>query len=97
MQLLTASCFLKSESFSQFGHNFLKVCFVLKPERLRVRCGLTPLKEAAGVFCSGAITVLHCSSVRDASSILSSLKLKSAARADATDPASCTDGERAPC
>lgn len=83
MQLLTASCFLKSESFSQFGHNFLKVCFVCvcEPERLRVRCGLTPLKEVAGVFCSGAITVLHCSSVWDASSILSSSKLKRAARA----------------
>lgn len=48
MQLLTTSCFLKSESSHSLANHFLKVCFVRVGPSGWVRCGLT-LGVFAGV------------------------------------------------
>lgn len=52
--------FFEEWIFSQFGHSFLKVCFVCEPERL---CALRVNPETGcRSVCKGAITVRHCSS-----------------------------------
>lgn len=52
--------FFEEWIFSQFGHSFLKVCFVCEPERL---CALRVNPETGcRSVCKGAITVRHCCS-----------------------------------